>query len=71
MKTRFFVITHKKIDNKWPSTDSMYIPLQVGAGEDINGYIRDNTGDNISVFNPYFCELTGLYWLWKNYDMLY
>ena len=39
MKTRFFVITHKKIDNKWPSTDSMYIPLQVGAGEDINGYI--------------------------------
>ena len=69
METSFFVITHKKIDNKWPSNDSIYIPLQVGAGEDINGYLRDNTGNNISGLNPYFCELTGLYWLWKNYDM--
>lgn len=30
--------------------------------------IGDNTGDNISKRNREFCECTGLYWFWKNYD---
>ncbi|MDD6352144.1 MAG: DUF4422 domain-containing protein [Lachnospiraceae bacterium] len=29
---------------------------------------RDNTGDQISAKNPYYCELTGAYWAWKNLD---
>lgn len=52
----------------------MYLPLHVGAATSNNtlNYIRDDTGDQISERNPVFCELTGLYWAWKNlkYDWL-
>ena len=32
----------------------------------IPGYQPDNEGDNISIKNPHFCELTCHYWAWKN-----
>ncbi len=53
--------------------DKMYLPLHVGAeGKNpIEGFTPDNTGDNISSKNPYYCELTGLYWAWKNLDADY
>ncbi|MCC8052225.1 MAG: DUF4422 domain-containing protein [Clostridiales bacterium] len=58
------VATHKKY--RMPN-DSMYLPVQVGAENKADiGYVKDNTGENISIKNPNFCELTGLYWLWKN-----
>ncbi len=49
--------------------DPMYLPIHVGSSlhPDILPKItQDNTGDNISRLNPYYCELTAIYWLWKN-----
>jgi hypothetical protein len=44
------------------------VPIQVGAGlTDVRiADVRDNTGINISWKNVNYCELTALYWLWKN-----
>ncbi len=64
MDTRIYVMTHKKIE---PIQNEIYIPLQVGKkGKEDLGYIGDDTGDSISEKNSSYCELTGLYWLWKN-----
>ena len=66
MSIKIIVAAHKKY---WMPTDPVYLPVHVGAeGKDSIGYTPDNTGENISAKNPYFCELTGLYWAWKNLD---
>ena len=63
-KIKVIVATHKKYE--MPS-DKMYLPLHVGAeGKEKIGYKTDDKGENISIKNPNFCELTGLYWAWKN-----
>lgn len=53
----------------WTPSDSTYIPIQVGAirsNKTINGFQRDDEGDSVSDLNPRYCELTALYWLWRN-----
>ena len=70
MNIKLLVAAHKKY--QMPE-DGMYLPLHVGAEgkNSIEGFTPDNTGDNISSKNPYYCELTGLYWAWKNLDADY
>ena len=64
MNITILVAAHKKY---WMPADDIYMPLHVGAeGKDPLPYTPDNTGDNISIKNPNYCELTGLYWAWKN-----
>lgn len=77
-KARVWVVvaTHKSYDMP---DDKMYIPLHVGAEGKVDtggnpldlGFQKDNTGDNISERNAQFCELTGLYWAWKNLRAYY
>lgn len=63
---KIYVITHKQ----YSMPDKIYNPLFVGAynKDETFGYLRDDTGENISYKNDYFSELTGLYWIWKNND---
>lgn len=64
---RIVIATHK---DYWMPGDPVYLPLLVGAEKNQaeKSFAKDNTGDHISSKNPYYCELTGLYWAWKNLD---
>lgn len=64
MSVKMFTMTHKEFPKP---LDPVYIPLHVGRilSKDL-GYMGDHTGDQISYKNSSFCELTGMYWIWKN-----
>lgn len=65
---KIFVLTHKNFE---PPEEDIYIPILNGAisHDDDFGYIRDDSGDNISDLNNYYAEMTGEYWAWKNSDV--
>lgn len=67
MEIKVLIAAHKKAELP---KDSVYLPIHVGKEnkEDI-GYIGDNDGDNISYKNPYYSELTAIYWAWKNLNV--
>ena len=63
--TRILVCCHK------PSSipaNGIFMPIHCGkAISDLDlGMQGDDTGDNISRKNPNYCELTAIYWAWKN-----
>ena len=61
---KILIACHKKCD---VPSDPIYFPVHVGAEGKLSiGFTPDNTGDNISAKNPMYCEMTGLYWAWKN-----
>lgn len=66
MKVSIYSAYHKPA----PRVSSKSIsPIHVGAAlasSPLSGMLSDNTGDNISGKNGSFCELTALYWAWKN-----
>lgn len=64
MKCIVLSVTHKEY---WMPKDELYMPIQVGNGQSF-GFARDNTGINIAEKNKNFCELTALYWGWKNLE---
>ena len=69
MNIKVLVATHKNYDMP---EDKCYLPIHFGKeGKEPIGYIGDNTGENISIKNPYYCELTGLYWGIKNLECDY
>ena len=44
----------------------------IGVANNRDNIFSDATGDNITEKNPYYCELTAMYWAWKNlYDYKY
>jgi len=50
-------------------TNNLIKEVQVGVEQNKIDYgflYKDNEGDNISLKNPYYCELTTQYWAWKN-----
>ena len=64
-KVKILVAHHKQ--GLIIETDT-YLPIQVG--KDCSNYnlgiVGDNTGENISSKNPLYCEMTAIYWGWKN-----
>lgn len=69
---KFFIGVAGHKPYKMPQYD-IYTPIQVGASgrPTIDGFLRDDVGDNISNLNANFSELTGLYYIWKNVNSEY
>ena len=62
---KIFICAHKEVSLP---QHLYFLPIQAGAAlrDHIDGYQPDDEGDNISIKNPHFCELTCHYWAWKN-----
>ena len=69
MDIKIIVATHKPY---CMPADPLYFPIHVGHKvKQSIGFPGDDTGDNISEKNRNYCELTGLYWAWKNLESDY
>jgi len=66
--TNIFVF-HYKPGPVFPKNTG-YVPVWAGKNfstEETN-LVGDDTGDHISYKNNYYSELTGIYWVWKNWN---
>lgn len=64
---KIYVITHKNEEGLFkyePHHQHLFVGADINKCD--NNFLKDNTGNNISFLNQVFCELTGLYWVWKN-----
>ena len=69
---KVFMLCHKEVEYGFIDND-VVTPLEVGADICDNNVCetKDNTGNNISKFNEFYTEDTGLYWIWKNVHAKY
>lgn len=76
-KVKIYIVTHHRDEAMYKLDDPMYVPILAGKAlydpifDNFKGNVPelgDNTGDNISKLNPYYCELSVFYWIWKNDD---
>ncbi|WP_208422056.1 DUF4422 domain-containing protein [Latilactobacillus fragifolii] len=68
MNIKVLVATHKNYDMP---NDGAYLPVFVGNAihpENNPGFQGDDVGENISLKNKNYNELTAIYWAWKNLD---
>lgn len=70
MKIQLYVVSQSEEDIKTIRNDEIYTPLFVGRnGKDNLGFCSDDSFEgNIFSKNKDYCELTGLYWIWKASD---
>jgi hypothetical protein len=65
MLVKIVVCTHER-----PLNFEHELLMPIHCGKAINdmtlGILGDDIGENISILNPRFSELTGMYWAWKN-----
>ena len=69
---KVFMLCHREVEYGLIDNE-IVTPLECGAAVTDNNVCKtkDNTGDNISEFNHFFTEDTGLYWIWKNVHAKY
>lgn len=65
MDINIFVIASKFLDST--KFGDNYHTIYVGSDEKLKkDNLSDETGDSIAHKNPFYCELTAQYWVWKN-----
>lgn len=72
---KILVCCHKKTELP---NNPIYLPIQVGKsrtdldlGIQTDNEINGRKCDNISQYNNIYCEMTAVYWAWKNVKKLY
>ena len=60
----FCICIHDNLFDKVKTLN--YIPVGLGDEKFKNGWLRDNTGINISDKNKFYGEYSFHYWFWKN-----
>lgn len=67
-KIKIYVFYYK--ESEIPIKNDHYIPIFAGKKLCNNPVSMqgDDTGESISEKNPWYSELTGIYWVWKNTD---
>jgi len=63
-----YVATHKLTQVPLsPLRKFLFVGVEKNPTQPIEAsYQKDNVGENISIKNNFYSELTGLYWMWKN-----